>query len=69
MLGLVICITEKHYVSTFFTRLWSIHKDLISDTHFPEILDSQLNIKPNGKKKLKKCKTASQEINTFWKVI
>ena len=29
--------TEKHYVSIFFTRLWSVRKLMPFDTHNPEI--------------------------------
>ena len=27
-----VCVTEQHYVSILFTRLWSLRSDLISDT-------------------------------------
>ena len=29
--------TEKHYLSIFFTRLWSVRKLLLFDTHNPKI--------------------------------
>ena len=25
----VVCVTEQHYVSIFFTRLWSVRKPLL----------------------------------------
>ena len=28
----IICVTKQHYVSIFFTRLWSVGTDLIFDT-------------------------------------
>ena len=42
----VICVTEQHYVSIFFTRLWSVQTALILDTQNAEmktalILDTQ----------------------------
>ena len=33
----VVCVTEQHYVSIFFTRLWSVRKPLLFDTQTPEI--------------------------------
>ena len=33
----LVCVTEQHYVSTFFTRLWRVHKPLLFDTQNPEI--------------------------------
>ena len=33
----LVCVTEQHYVSIFFTRLWSVRRALISDTPNPEI--------------------------------
>ena len=49
-----VCVTEQHYVSIFFTRLWSVGKALISDIQNPEVsgfLDMRMRIdtKPNGK--------------------
>ena len=42
----VICVTEQHYVSIFFTRLWSVQTALILDTQNAKmktalILDTQ----------------------------
>ena len=34
---LIVCVTKQHYVSIFFTRLWSVCKPLLFDTHNPEI--------------------------------
>ena len=31
------CVTKQHYVSIFFTRLWSVRKPLLFDTHNPGI--------------------------------
>ena len=25
----IVCVTEQHYVSIFFTRLWSVHKPML----------------------------------------
>ena len=33
----LVCVTEQHYVSIFFTRLWSVRKPLPFDTQNPEI--------------------------------
>ena len=33
----LVCVTEQHYVSRFFTRLWSVRKALLYDTQNPEI--------------------------------
>ena len=33
----LVCVTEQHYVSIFFTRLWSVRKPLLFDTQNPEI--------------------------------
>ena len=35
------CVTEKHYVSISFTRLWSVRKPLLFDTQNPGILGFQ----------------------------
>ena len=32
-----VCVTEQHYVSIFFTRLWSVRKPRLFDTQNPEI--------------------------------
>ena len=32
-----VCVTEQHYVSIFFTRLWSVRKPLLFDTKNPGI--------------------------------
>ena len=32
MYKLFVCVTEQHYVSNFFTRLWSVCKPLLFDT-------------------------------------
>ena len=32
----IVCVTEQHYVSIFFTRLWSVRKSLLFDTQNPE---------------------------------
>ena len=34
---LFVCVTEQHYVSIFFTRLWSVRKPLLFDTQNPGI--------------------------------
>ena len=33
----LVCVTEQHYVSIFFTRLWSVRKPLLFDTQNPGI--------------------------------
>ena len=33
----IACVTEQHYVSIFFTRLWSVRKPLLFDTQNPRI--------------------------------
>ena len=33
----IVCVTEQHYVSIFFTRLWSVRKPLLFDTQKSEI--------------------------------
>ena len=33
----LVCVTEQHYVSIFFTRIWSVCKPLLFDTQNPEI--------------------------------
>ena len=32
-----VCVTDKHYVSIFLTRLWYVRKPLLFDTQNPEI--------------------------------
>ena len=32
-----VCVTEQHYVSIFFIRLWSVRKPLLFDTQNPGI--------------------------------
>ena len=52
----LVCVTEQHYVSIFFTRLWSVGKPRLFDTENPEISGFQLrmriNTKPNCNQKL-----------------
>ena len=51
---ILVCVTEQHYVSIFFTRLWSVHKPLLFDTKNPGIsgfsirMRMRINSKPNG---------------------
>ena len=33
-----VCVTEQHYFSIFFTRLWSVRKPMLFDTQNPGIL-------------------------------
>ena len=33
----IVCVTEQHYVSIFFTRLWSVRKPRLFNTQNPEI--------------------------------
>ena len=33
----LVCVTEQHYASIFFTRLWSVRKPLRFDTQNPEM--------------------------------
>ena len=49
-----LCVTEQHYVSIFFTRLWSVHTALISDVHaFKHKTKRQSKTKRIRKKKKK----------------
>ena len=43
---LLVCVAEKHYVSMFFTRFWSVHKPLLFDT-----TQLRMRINQNGKQK------------------
>ena len=40
-----LCLVEQHYVSIFFTRLWSVHTALIWYAQNPEISGFQLHTK------------------------
>ena len=48
----LVCVTEQHYVSIFFTGFWSVHKPRLF--HTEKFQDSQqrmrMNTKPNGGK-------------------
>ena len=51
----LVCVTEQHYVSIFFTRLWSVRKPLLFDIQNPGISGFSTvhayKYKPNGKQK------------------
>ena len=63
-----VCVTEQHYVSIFFIRLWSVRKPLLFDTQNPGILGFSTAHKYKTKRQAKMKRDSRKKWHFCWLV-